>query len=366
MIKGHGGNIRETAERYGRDPSQIVDMSSNVNPLGPPEGLTEYLKKKITAISSLPESDAGGIARAFAKRYGLSPERVLAGNGTTQFIYSIPEVLKIRNALIFGPTYSDYADACNMRGAGVTYAMAKESEGFVHDLELAENRIAVSDAVFICNPNNPTGTLVSGDRIRELYRKHPDVFFIVDESYLPFVRGGESESLIHEEAENVLILNSMSKIFRIPGLRIGFVVASERIIREFYRCYLPWSVNSLAQAAVEFLMEKREQTDQFIRDSQSYLKKEREGFEKAMAECKTIKVFKSKTSFVLSKLETEVTAGEMFEQMAKASFLIRNCANFKGLSDEYIRISLKTSELNRRAARKLIGIAEKGRESRSK
>ncbi len=362
MIKGHGGNIKETAERFGRDPSEIVDMSSNVNPLGPPEGLAEFLKERISAIEALPESDAGGIVKAFADRYGLRPEKVLAGNGTTQFIYAIPEVLETRRALVFGPTYSDYADACKMRGTDFSFVMAKDSDDFRHDLDLAEKQIADADTVFLCNPNNPTGTFIAGDRLRRLRQKFPHVLFVIDESYLPFVPGGEGESLIGDDADNVLVLNSMSKIFRVPGLRIGFVVASERIVEKFYKYYLPWSVNSLAQAAVEFLMERREQTDRFVKESQDYLEKEREEFRKALAGSDAIKTFDSRTSFVLAKLAGGQTSAEVFDKMAQASFLVRNCENFAGLSDEYVRVSLKTSEINRRAARKLLEIAESGRE----
>ncbi len=359
MIKGHGGNIKETAEQFGLDPSQIVDMSSNVNPLGPPEGLAEFLKERMSAIEALPESDAGGIVKAFANRYGVRPEKVLAGNGTTQFIYAIPEVLETRKALVFGPTYSDYADACKMRGTDFSFLMAKDSDDFRHDLDFAEKRIAEADTVFVCNPNNPTGVLVSGDRLKRLRQKFPQVFFIVDESYLPFVPDGESESLVNDDAENLLVLNSMSKIFRIPRLRIGFVVASGRIIERFYRYYLPWSVNSLAQTAVEFLMENGERTGRFVKESQDYLAKERDEFRNALAGGDAIRTFDSKTSFVLAKL-TGTTSDEVFDRMAQAKFLVRNCANFAGLSDEYVRISLKTSDINRRAARELLRIAESG------
>jgi threonine-phosphate decarboxylase len=112
MLNGHGGNIYDIAQRLGCASSEIVDMSSNVNPLGPPPGLVDFLKANLNVITALPEVDSSLLVRSFADRYGVDPATVLAGNGSTQFIYSIPPALGIKKALIIGPTYADYALLC--------------------------------------------------------------------------------------------------------------------------------------------------------------------------------------------------------------------------------------------------------------
>ncbi len=134
MITGHGGNIYEVARSIGCKPFEIIDMSSNVNPLGPPSGLTEHLKENIDSITALPEVDAKDIKNKFAHRYDIDSECVMSGNGTTQFIYAIPQVLGTRKALILGPTYSDYADACIMQNVYLDYFIAKESLFFQPDI----------------------------------------------------------------------------------------------------------------------------------------------------------------------------------------------------------------------------------------
>ena len=141
MIIGHGGNIYEAARRLGCKPFEIIDMSSNVNPLGPPSGLTEYLKENIDYITALPEVDSKEISSKFANRYGLDPEYVLAGSGTTQFIYTIPQVLGTRKALILGPGYSDYADACIMHNVDFDYTIARESLLFQADIASLKNEM---------------------------------------------------------------------------------------------------------------------------------------------------------------------------------------------------------------------------------
>jgi len=356
MITGHGGNIYEIAARLGCALSDIIDMSSNVNPLGPPQGLVAHLKEHMQVIEALPQADAKAINEAFALRYGISPEKTLAGNGTTQFIYAIPKVLGSRNTLILGPAYSDYADACHMHGVPFAYVMARDSNGFHHDMIQVTKKLHQFDTVFVCNPNNPSGVLISAEIIKNLCRRFPHIYFVIDESYLPFVTGGESESMIREDMKNLLVLNSMSKIFRIPGLRIGFVVAEPTIIRKFYHYYLPWSVNSLAQATVAFLMHHQEQTDLFVRQSQQYLEEQRKNFIKKLGGSDKIRIFESTTSFILAKLTGLMNSGEVCDVMARRRFLIRNCQNFTGLSNEYIRLSLKTSDINQAAAEELLKI----------
>jgi len=114
MIIGHGGNIYQIASKLGCAPSEIIDMSSNLNPVGTMPGLINFLRDSLTEITTLPEADSAGAVTAFADRCSVDSELVIAGNGTTQFIYSIPIALGTKKALILGPTYADYADACKM------------------------------------------------------------------------------------------------------------------------------------------------------------------------------------------------------------------------------------------------------------
>jgi threonine-phosphate decarboxylase len=272
VLNGHGGNIYDIAQRLGCAPCEIIDMSSNVNPLGPPPGLVNFLKENLNVITALPEVDSNLLVLSFADRYGVDPATVLAGNGSTQFIYSIPLALGTKRALIIGPTYADYADACSMQNIHFEYFIAQESQGFKADINLIKKQVKGFDTVFICNPNNPTGTLYSGAEIESLCRARPDTYFVIDESYLPFVTSGDHESMIGRSLSNVIILNSMSKIFRISGLRIGLIIASRNIIKRLTRYSLPWSVNALAQLAVHYLMEHKAEVNAFIDRTRELIK----------------------------------------------------------------------------------------------
>lgn len=356
MLKGHGGNIYELAETLGCPLSEIIDMSSNVNPFPPLPGLVNHLKDKIHTINALPEVDAKSITHSFAARYDIDADQVIAGNGTTQFIYAIPQVLSTKRALILGPTYSDYADACKLHGAQYDFLLTKESAAFSPDINAVIERTEGYDTVFICNPNNPTGVLINVADLHRLCRKYPEVWFVIDESYLPFVEGYHQHSMIQFDLPNVLILNSMSKIFRIPGLRIGFLISSFKVIEKLRFFMLPWSVNSLAQAAVDYLMRHKEQVDAFIQKTVKFIETERNKLAVTFSDAAGIKLFPSTTSFSLAKLHKNLTAEGVCAALAQERILIRNCSNFVGLSDSFIRISLKTSEINRMLEQKLLGI----------
>lgn len=346
MLTGHGGNIYDLAQRLGCDPFEIVDMSSNVNPLGPPSGLNKFLKEKLKTIVALPEVDAKSTAQLIANHYRLEAAQVIAGNGTTQFIYTLPPALEIKKALILGPTYADYADACEMHNVSYDYLMSAEPLVFQPDIDAAAKHVKDYDTVFICNPNNPTGTLIPTLDLEHLCRSHPDTFFVIDESYLPFVVNSYQMSMVRTGLQNVLVLNSMSKIFRIPGLRVGFLISSHQTIEKFKPFLLPWSVNSLAQAAVDYLMEHRIEVDEFIEKTVLFLETERKLMAQNFQNIAGITIFPSKTSYILAKLHGNITADILCDHLADNGILIRNCSNFTGLSEHFIRISLKTPEIN--------------------
>jgi threonine-phosphate decarboxylase len=354
MLNAHGGNIYELSQRLGCAPSDIIDMSSNVNPLPPLPGLVEFIIKNIHTIAALPQVDARSAALAFAVRYNINAEHIIAGNGTTQFIYAIPQALETKKALILGPTYSGYADACNMHNVPYDYLMTEEPLDFQPNIDVLIEQISDHDTVFICNPNNPTGTLMLKADLERLCRFHPDTHFVIDESYLPFVYGSDRLSMLHCSLPNVLVLNSVSKIFRIPGLRIGFLIASGQTIEKFRPFLLPWNVNSVAQTAVDYLMKHTDETDAFIDKTVLLLENQRKYMADALKDVDGIKLFPSKTSFVLAKLDENITANILCNHLAADRILIRNCSNFRGLSEYFIRISLKTTDINRMLADKII------------
>src|SRR4030042_439321 len=350
MITGHRGNIYRLAETIGCPVEEIIDMSSNINPVGPIPGLIPLLKKKLISIKALPEADAASIIKATADRYGISPARIGAGNGTTQFIYALPHMLNIKNALIIGPTYADYADACRAYHVKFEYFFAHENKSFIPDVSRIRRLAPRFDAVFICNPNNPTGACLSRNDIEAISGACSKTFLVIDESYFPFINGWEDESLMTTGLPNVIVLHSLSKIYALPGLRIGFIIFPEALRKQFVRFFQPWSVNSTAQIAAGYLMDNREKTERFIKRSRKFIESEKKSFLKNFKEMPGIFFFPSKTGYLLARTPGLHSGKRLWEHLASRKILIRNCENFNGLSDQYVRISIKDQKSNRTCA----------------
>ena len=353
MIQGHGGNVFAVAKQLGCRPDEIIDMSSNINPLGTMPGLLSYLKDRLDRIRVLPEVDGRAAVTAIAALLEVTEDRILAGGGTTQFIYSACAALKSQRVLIVGPTYADYTDGCRVHGIEPEFFLAQAAAGFALDLERLAATLARVDTVFLCNPNNPTGQLIPHASLMQLCRNHPDTRFIIDESYLPFAPAGQSESMCHCGLDNVIVLWSVSKIFGMPGLRAGFLVANPAVVESFRRYMQPWCVNSLAQEAVCFLGEHRDATKAFIQQTRAYLAEEGRLFQERLQPAR-LTLYPSCTSYFLMELEQDQTAEAVCHALAQQRFLIRNCANFHGLGERYIRVALKDPATNQAVVEHLL------------
>ncbi|MGD9948866.1 MAG: aminotransferase class I/II-fold pyridoxal phosphate-dependent enzyme [Desulfobulbus sp.] len=353
MIQGHGGNVVALAEELGCPVEAITDMSSNINPLGTMPGLIAHIQERVSRIRVLPEVDARGSIRAIAKLLDVAPERVLAGGGTTQFIYTACAALQSKRVLILGPTYADYTDGCRVHGLEPEFFVSEARHDFLPEMTRLRLALAQVDTVFLCNPNNPTGQLIDHQTLLELCTSHPQVRFIIDESYLPFAPVKQARSMTGCGLDNVIVLWSVSKIFGMPGLRAGFLVAQQELVDRFQRYMQPWCVNSLAQEAVFFLGNHLPQVSTFIEQTRAYLAQEGELFRERLRTAR-LTIFPSVTSYFLMQLDAGTTATEVCTQLGRQRFLIRNCANFQGLDERHIRIALKDAATNEAVCRHLL------------
>ncbi len=350
MLNGHGGNIHEAAKTAGCHPSEIMDLSSNISPLPLPRELLEKLRKSIHEIGHLPEVGSKKMVGLIAERYGLSKEQILVGNGTTEFIYSIPSILNSGSALILGPTYSDYADSCAFSSVKTNFLFSQKEEKFIPDLDQLEKEAGKSELVFLCNPNNPTGSLIPGEEIRKIIRRFLSTLFVVDESYLPFVPNEEEHSLLkNTEGDNLIVLRSFSKIYAMPGLRLGWLAASEKMVNKLRERAQPWTVNRMAQIAGEILLESSD----YAQESATYIAEEREHFLDRLRSLLRNTSFESllvtypaSANFILLELQGAINAPILARAMTERRILIRDCSNFKGLDNRFVRMSLKSQKMN--------------------
>lgn len=347
----HGGDILSMAKRLGCSVGDLIDLSSNLSPLGMVPGLREALVERLPEISFLPESGSETLVRLFAGKYGCSPQQVLAGNGTTEFIYAVPGSVQSRRALVVSPTYGDYQTACNWAGLAVDFFLLQAMDDFALDFNRLSARLTGGELVFLCNPNNPTGRVVASRELFDFILAHPASEFLVDESYLPFVN--EPSLAGFPLPANLFLLCSSSKIYGIPGLRLGFLVANEEKMARFAVRRKPWGVNRMAQVAGEYLLDHGDSYVQAVRD---YLAQVRPDFVARLAALPGVQVVPGAANFILCRLAGAMTASQLREGMLRERIMIRDCGNFTGLDPHYFRVSLQEAGRNELCLAALAGI----------
>lgn len=343
MTDPHGGNLLKLALKAGKPPEEILDFSANINPLGPPEWLRPLIGSRIQSLAHYPDPDCTELLDVFAKRFGLSRDEVIAGNGSTEILYLLPRVIRAARAVIPVPSYADYARAAELSGLPVLKIGLPEENGFVPTLSLIDASLRKSDLVMLGQPNNPTGMLFDASELRDLIARHPRVTFIIDESFLPFIDG--AQSLMTDRPPNAVVLMSLTKFYAMPGLRLGCAAANRAVIAEIKRIMPPWSVNAIAQAAgVEALQDHR-----YAVQSRNIVRRERQWLQKELARLPGLKVFPGRANFLLVKRDRPFpSAAHLAESLLAHGIAIRVCGNFDGLDEQYFRIAVRTREENTR------------------
>ena len=348
----HGGDILAVARSLGCSPAELDDMSSNLAPFGPAPGVREALLSRLDEIAYLPETGSESLRDCLAARYERSQEEILAGNGTTEFIFGLPAGLLPRVGVVVNPSYGDYRLACGWAGVEAENFDLDPAEDFVLDLSRLSGTLRGGELVFLCNPNNPTGALTPSRQLHEFIARHRSSHFLVDEAYLPFT--GEESLLDLPSLDNLLVLQSFSKIYCIPGLRLGFMAGPAGLLARVRERSKPWGVNRMAQVAGEYLCRHG---DAYVAEVAAFVARERKAVAEQMADLPGMTVIPGRANFLLGRLaEDRLGAGELRHRMLQRRFIIRNCANFATLDERYFRISLKDSATNRRCLATLAGI----------
>lgn len=332
----HGGDIIATARNLQCRISDLTDMSGNLTPLGPDPLLLDFLAGHLEEVGFLPETGSKELCSEFASRHSRKVTEVLAGSGTTEFIFSIPQVVVPRRALIIAPTYSDYQASCRLTGITVEFFHLEEKDFFYPDLTRLEEAIRDGDLVFICNPNNPTGRLIPSPALHDLAGRHPEAVFVIDESYIAFC---EEHSMLHlPQLDNLFVLSSFSKTYGIPGLRLGFLSGPAGYLRTMQNNGRPWGVNRLAQLAGLYLLRHQSQIQTQLL---TFMRKERPVFFKKLGELPWITAIESAAHFFLCRLDGPIDAEQLRLLLLEKRIMIRNCANFTGLDLRYFRVNLR-------------------------
>jgi len=354
----HGGNLRDLALRAGRDRGDILDFSASINPLGPPEGLRAVLAGAVDRLVHYPDPDAAGAVELFARHCGVAPEQVVAGNGSTELLFALARGCEFQRAVIPVPSYADYAAAIETAGRPVEFLPLEEAADFALDWPRLLAALRPRDLVMLGQPNNPTGRLFDSEALLAAAASHPQVTWVVDEAFVGFVEEYRSlcdkvDSPIFVETkigtvplpDNVIMVRSLTKFYAVPGLRLGYAVASPAAAERIRRQIPPWSVNVLAQEAAACLLADEE----FARQTVAFVRHEREWLARELAGLPGLRVYPAAANFLLVRLEQGgPNAADLAEKLLAEGIAIRTFDAAQHLDGRYFRVAVRTRRENER------------------
>jgi adenosylcobyric acid synthase len=345
---GHGGNLKHLIKVSGRSREDICDFSANINPLGPPEWMFSLIESRFHDIEHYPDPDCSSLIEAVSERYNVKPEEVIVGNGSTEILYLLPRILSSCSALIPVPSYLDYTRSVKLAGLTVKTIPLKEERAFTPDIDNIVPFLATHKLVFLGQPNNPTGMLYETSALRTLALQHPTVTFIVDEAFADFVEN--FESITDHRPPNVVVLLSLTKIFAIPGLRLGCAVANAELIERLREIQPPWSVNSIAQIVGEAALRDHNYRER----SRKYTQEGRRQLIHGLRNLGCFTIYHGAANFLLFRIDrNDIDASFIASKLLDEGLAVRLCDNFEGLDGRFLRIAVRKESENTRLLKAL-------------
>ena len=371
----HGGNRIAIARELGCRPHQLLDASASLVPFAPPRALTRALGRALAgggvALRDYPDRTYSALRAGIAAHHGLDPAAVLPGNGAAELLTWVArDAAAVGTSWLPSPGFADYRRALACWGAPWQPLPLPDrwAAGFPQPFPLAaaapagplagDPGVGGADGVlWLTNPHNPTGQLWSRASLEPLLARFALV--VVDEAFLPLVPGGESESLVPLLAAhpNLVVLRSLTKLFAIAGLRLGYALAHPARLARWAAWRDPWPVNGLAALAGEVLLADPAELTRWLARVQGWVAGEGPRLRDGLAALEGLVPLPSAANFLLVRGER---AGLPFslEPLRLAlqqehRVLLRDCRSFEGLGAGWLRIALLDRPANRRLLRAL-------------
>ncbi len=343
----HGGNLTWAAKQAGCPVTSILDFSASINPLGPPNSAIAAIQEGLTTITHYPDPDYHQLRSVLGQWHEISPDWIFPGNGAAELLtWAGRELADLEITYLIVPGFRDYWRALQGFGAKLkSYPFDWTQEPCPLNLTSVDRK---SIGIIINNPHNPTGKLFHRETLLPLLEKFALV--VVDEAFMDFLPPYEQQSLIPLVGDypNLVIVRSLTKFYSIPGLRLGYAIAHPDRLQQWQLWRDPWSINSLAAAVGEAVINDHE----FQQRTWSWLVSTRETLFNGLSTLKGLQPFPSAANFLLVK--TQVPSSQLQRELLKNhQILIRDCLSFPELGDRYFRVAVRTDPENQRLLKAL-------------
>ncbi|MDE6025383.1 MAG: aminotransferase class I/II-fold pyridoxal phosphate-dependent enzyme [Lachnospiraceae bacterium] len=326
-----------------------VLYNSNLNPMGIPDSVKKALSENINSIIRYPSDYYGNLKKSIADYTGCNDKNVILGSGSSDMLRLYVALIAPKKALIPAPSPIEHETALSMYGCEVCYYELSEEDDYkLNVVDFIKTLDSSYDMIILGNPNNPTSQIIDREDIETLADvcRSLDIFLVIDEMYIEFTEKYEELTSVPlvKDFTNLAVIRSISKFFAVPGLRLCYAIMSdEELLTLTETVATPNSISTLTAAACTELFKDKG----YIEQSRSQIFTERNLIYSAMATNKNVKLFKPFANYMLIKiLKEDVTASELAEHCKLKGIIIRNCENFHGLSDKYVRFCFMKPEQN--------------------
>jgi threonine-phosphate decarboxylase len=336
----HGGDIYSVGET---NTGKILDFSANINPLGLPEEVKTAIWEAIKACENYPDPFCRQLVSALAEYEDVEQDKIFCANGASEIIFRLALGVKPKKALLLAPTFADYEKALQTIGCAIEYYYLSAENDFLVKEDYLSQLNESTDIVCICNPNNPTGQLCDKAFLKTVLAKglETNTLVLVDECFIDFIDKPEEYSVqvYLKDFPNLIILKAFTKIYAMPGIRLGYALTSNTTLPDVLRLSgQDWSVSTIAQAAGLCALKQKN----YIWQTKSLIKSEREFLIAKLKEL-GLEVFGSQANYIFFKTDGSVN---LATELLARGILIRSCSNYVNLHDGYYRIAVKTRNEN--------------------
>ena len=332
MNNPHGGDI------YGEEI--LLDFSANTNPFGTPQGVLDAVGSALPEMHRYPDPYCRKLTQAISDFEGVPREYILCGNGAADLIYAYCEAVRPKVAVELAPTFSEYTLGLKRVGCRVErFFLTPENDFTLEDGFLKFLAEKKPEAVFLCNPNNPTGKIVDTELMKQILVlcKQNGTCLFVDECFLDLSDSGESLKQYLANYRNLFILKAFTKSYGMAGIRLGYCMSSDsELLEKMSQSTQPWNVSSLAQAAGVAALQERE----FIQKTKDLIAVEREWLKREL-EALGFRVIPSSVNYLLFQ-----APACLYTKLKAKKITIRNCDNYYGLGPGWYRIAVRLHEEN--------------------
>ncbi|MBU8907184.1 threonine-phosphate decarboxylase CobD [Desertibacillus haloalkaliphilus] len=344
FLPNHGANPKQFVQALGLQSNEdALDFSVNTNPLGFPGAIKKNWLSYLHLIEEYPDPHGYDLKATIARKEQISINQILLGNGAAELIYLLAQTFRGQRVMIVEPSFSEYRDAAMAQHCRLSYFQLTAEAGWKLSVSELSKEFASVDVVFICHPNNPTGVVYDDHAWAELlsHAERLNTTVVVDEAFYDFCSAPISVLQHVHQFKNLVVLRSLTKMYSIPGIRLGYLAANEQLVKRLAKLQHPWNINGLAQVIGKVCLESASHVEETV----SFVSAERN---RLLSRCGELgfETSPSQVNFFLLKEPNLEDAMPLITYLIEREIIPRHTYNFRGLDGAYVRLAVKGEEAN--------------------